>query len=118
MADAVGDNDEPDDPFAHPGKAAESPAHRARAFIAQFLALSDGHENPFKAFGQIVSQIAQGRTFEEIFPAPEREEAGDEAPAAIQPAPVGDPVDDQATEPTLLEIFAEQEQQDKETSAS
>ena len=126
QAVSSGEGDEAGAGPAGPGKSAESPAHRARAFIAQFLALSEGNENPFKAFGQIVSQIARGRTFEQIFPATGSEEsAGSDtggeagsAPDSTPPVPTDDPLANPTTEPapTLLEVFAQQENQDGKNS--
>lgn len=128
QAASAGEGDEAGNAPAGPGKSAQSPAHRARAFIAQFLAQSEGNENPFKAFGQIVSQIARGRTFEEIFPTAGSEESagsdtGSEAgavPDSTPPAPTDDPLANPTTEPapTLLEVFAQQENQDGKNSAS
>ena len=116
---------------AGPGKSANSPAHRARSFIAQFQALNETQDSPFKSFGHIVSQLAQGRTFEEIF-APysvqqEEDEGGDAASLSTDNAPAlletvvegeeedgalvvsGDPA------PNLLETFLENEDEEGET---
>jgi hypothetical protein len=90
---------------ARSGKAEQSPAHQARAFLAERAdAESAGGEKI--PFGQIVSRIARGIDPEEAFAAPaedavEEVAAGDEAPAeeeievvedgAPEPAPTSEP---------------------------
>jgi hypothetical protein len=66
---------------ARPGKAEQSPAHQARAFLAERADLesADGEKVPF---GQIVSRIARGIDPEEAFAAPAEDAVEDNAPPA------------------------------------
>lgn len=83
------------------GRAAESPAHTARRLLSEL-----GH--PGGNFGFIVSHIAQGGAFEDLFaddipegePSQTNDEDGD--PAAIPPDDEGEP----AVGDTGLEAFA------------
>jgi len=69
--------------------------------------LSESLESPFKAFGKVVSQIAQGKTFEEIFP-----------PIVV---PFEDDSDESGSlsgvDPTLQEILADEEGITEQTTA-
>jgi len=111
------------DAYTGPGKSTESPAHRARAYLSQFLAQNETQESPIKSFGHIVSQLAQGRPIGEIFsaftvPQQDGEEGDGETESGAtetivegngeQETPVvaGNPV------PTLLETFLENEEED------
>ncbi len=80
---------------ASPGKSGQSTAHLARDLIAKFFESSAAEEAPFKAFGYVVSQLAQGTlSIEEIIASltPDDETEGDgegegEGVAASEPAP-------------------------------
>lgn len=60
---------------AAPGRSADSPAHRARAYIGQYPQLADSSSGHVP-FGHIVSQIARG-----VFLAPEPEPEGAPEPS-------------------------------------
>lgn len=123
---AVADGEEPDANTSRPGKSADSPAHRARAYLSQFLEQNGSQDSPFKSFGQFVSQLAQGRSIEEIFSAfraPQQEtDSTTESTETVsndevdrgQNAPVvtGEPA------PTLLETFLENEEDDGKPAAT
>ncbi len=51
-----------------PGKSAQSPAHQARALMAEHQATGGSFGG--KSFGELVSRLAQGMDLEEIFLAP------------------------------------------------
>jgi len=93
--------DEEADEDAGPGKSAQSPAHRARALIEQFFESNAAEESPIKAFGYVVSQLAQGNTIEDIIASLSQDDETEEgdgegaAVAASEPAP------------TLLDAFLE-----------
>ena len=75
---------------ARPGKSEQSPAHQARAFLAE-RANAESAEGEKVPFGQIVSRIARGIDPEEAFAAPaENAVEGDEAPAEDEEADAAD----------------------------
>lgn len=53
-----------------PGRSAESPAHQARAFLAERAAAGESDADETVPFGQIVSRIARGLDPAEAFAAP------------------------------------------------
>ena len=65
-----------------PGKSAASPAHQARAFLAERAALAEGAEGEKVPFGRIVSLIARGLDPATAFAAPEGEDGAEAEPAA------------------------------------
>jgi len=82
---------------ARPGKDDRSPAHQARAFLAERGTQSEGGEKV--PFGQIVSRIARGLDPEEAFAAPAEEVLEEDTP----PGEDGETgvVDDGAPAPTV-----------------
>ncbi len=85
---------------ARPGKSEQSPAHQARAFLADRTD-AESAEGEKVPFGQIVSRIARGIDPEEAFAAPAEDVVeGDEAPAEDEDAGAVDDVTPEAA-PTV-----------------
>jgi hypothetical protein len=89
---------------AKPGRSAASPAHQARAFLAERTG-EDGSEDGEKVpFGQIVSRIARGLDPAGAFAAPVLDET--DAPAGDETAPDGgeavELVPDEAADDTAI----------------
>ena len=92
---------------AGPGKSAASPAHQARAFLAERAARAEGEEGQRVPFGRIVSLIARGLDPAGAFAAPEGgegAETGDPAAAPTDEAEAisGDTAEETAADGTTL----------------
>ncbi len=113
-----------------PGKSAQSPAHQARAFLAERAAAAQSGSGEKVPFGQIVSRIARGLDPAEAFTAPAEgaeegaEEGGapedeDEVEAAEGGAVVGAPAEgtsETGSDGLVADLIEELVEDDEETA--